>query len=239
MKIIFIPFNKKVIIYLLIAIVILVFLFILLSHRSSIRGVFNLISPQAIYKGDEGIEKLAFACNVVWGTEHVPQMLDIFENAEIKITFFIGGEWAKDNPELLKEMSNRGHELGNHGYYHKHHNQLSLDQNRQEISQTEDVLREITGIKTRLFAPPYGEFNDTTLEAAESLGYKTIMWSIDTIDWRREGAQVISNRVLKKPHNGAIVLMHPVEDTVEALPVIIEELRDRGFEIGTVSDILP
>jgi peptidoglycan/xylan/chitin deacetylase (PgdA/CDA1 family) len=65
------------------------------------------------------------------------------------------------------------------------------------------------------------------------------MWSIDTIDWRREGAQVITNRVLKNPHNGAIILMHPVEDTVEALPTIIDELKARGFEIGKVSDVLP
>ena len=239
MKIIYIPFNKKILIYVAISVVLLIALLMLFFFNADSKGVFNLMSPQPIYKGDESMAKVAFACNVVWGTEYVPQMLDIFREKGIKISFFIGGEWANDNPELLRKMVSEGHELGNHGYYHKHHSQLNSDENRREISQTEDMIKELTGIKTDLFAPPYGEFNDATLEAAESLGYKTIMWSIDTIDWRREGAQVITNRVLKNPHNGAIILMHPVEDTVEALPIIIDELKDRGFEIGKVSDLLP
>lgn len=238
MKIIYIPFNKKQLLYLAIAAIILIALLVLFFYDTGARSVFKLKSPQAIYKGDESIAKVAFACNVVWGTEYVPQMLDIFQQKDIKITFFIGGEWANDNPELLRKMVDHGHELGNHGYYHKHHSQLNMDENRREIIETEEVIKELTGVKTQLFAPPYGEFNDITLKAAESLGYKTIMWSIDTIDWRREGSQIIINRVLKKPHNGAIILMHPVEDTVEALPTIIDELKNRGFDIGKVSDVL-
>lgn len=239
MKIVYIPFNKKRLIYLAIGLVILIALLFLFFYDSNSKGVFNFMAPQAIYKGDESISRVAFACNVVWGTEYIPQMLNIFQERDIGISFFIGGEWAKENPQLLQEMVSEGHELGNHGYYHKHHSQLNLDENKREISQTEDIIKELVGIKTQLFAPPYGEFNDTTLEAAHSLGYRTIMWSIDTIDWRREGAEVITNRVLKDPHNGAIILMHPVEDTVEALPTIIDELKARGYEIGNVSDLLP
>lgn len=239
MKIIYIPFNKKNLIYLIVSVILVIALLVLLFYDTNSKGVFNIMSPQPIYKGNEDMPKVSFACNVVWGTEYIPQMLDIFDEKDIKITFFIGGEWANDNPELLRKMVSDGHELGNHGYYHKHHSQLNMDENRKEISQTEDVIHKLTGVKTVLFAPPYGEFNDTTLEAADSLGYKTIMWSIDTIDWRREGAQIITNRVLKDPHNGAIILMHPVEDTIEALPTIIEELKHRGFEIGKVSDLLP
>jgi len=239
MKIIYIPFNKKNLVYLAILIGIIILMVVMLYNAKN-QSVFNIISvPQPIYKGDESKPMVSFACNVVWGTEYIPQMLDIFREKGIKITFFIGGEWASDNPDLLRQMVREGHELGNHGYYHKHYSQLNFDENRKEISQTEDIIYELTGVKTVLFAPPYGEFNNTTLKAADSLGYKTIMWSIDTIDWRREGAQIITNRVLKNPHNGAIILMHPVEDTVEALPTIIDELRARGFEIGKVSDVLP
>ena len=103
---------------------------------------------------------------------------------------------------------------------------------------TEKEIETITKIKTRLFAPPYGEYNDTTIKAADSLGYRTIMWSIDTIDWRRDGIDKIIHRVMKNPHNGALVLMHPTADTVSALPVIIEGLKNQGFNIGTVSDAL-
>lgn len=239
MRVIYIPFNKKNLVFLAILMGI-IFLMVVILYNTKSQDVFNIISvPQPIYKGDESNAMVSFACNVVWGTEYIPQMLDIFREKGIKITFFIGGEWASDNPDLLRQMVREGHELGNHGYYHKHHSQLNFDENRKEISQTEDIIYELTGVKTVLFAPPYGEFNNTTLKAADSLGYKTIMWSIDTIDWRREGAQIITNRVLKNPHNGAIILMHPVEDTVEALPTIIDELRARGFEIGKVSDVLP
>ena len=239
MIIIYIPYKKKKFVYFTISIAVIV-LMLFIFYNTNSKDVFNIISiPQPIYKGDENIPKVSFACNVVWGTEYVPKMLDLFREKDIKITFFIGGEWASENADLLRQMVTEGHELGNHGYYHKHHSQLNFDENRREISQTEDIIYKITGVKTVLFAPPYGEFNDTTLKAADSLGYKTIMWSIDTIDWRREGAEVIANRVLKKPHNGAIILMHPVEDTLEALPIIIDQLRERGFEIGKVSDVLP
>ena len=175
---------------------------------------------------------------MVWGTEYIIPMLQIFKEHDIRITFFIGGEWARENPELLKKIASEGHELGNHGYSHKHHSKLDFNQNRYEILETEKEIESITGVKTNLFAPPYGEFNDITLKAAHSLGYKTIMWSIDTIDWRRDGTEKIINRVMKNPHNGALVLMHPTADTVAALPVIIEGLQKQGFKIGTVSEAL-
>jgi peptidoglycan/xylan/chitin deacetylase (PgdA/CDA1 family) len=154
------------------------------------------------------------------------------------ITFFIGGDWAKNNPDLLKRIAGEGHEIGNHGYSHQHHNNLNLDGNRKEILDTEKVVEAVTGIKTTLFAPPYGEFNKTTLQAAASLGYQTIMWSIDTIDWRRDGTDKILQRVMKDPHNGALILMHPTADTVTALPVMIEKLQGLGYHIGTVSDAI-
>jgi peptidoglycan/xylan/chitin deacetylase (PgdA/CDA1 family) len=105
-----------------------------------------------------------------------------------------------------------------------------LNRTGKEILDTEKEIESITAIKTRLFAPPYGEFNDTTLKAADSLGYKTIMWSIDTIDWRRDGVDKIIHRVMKNPHNGALVLMHPTADTVTALPIIIEGLAKPGLQ---------
>ncbi|HZJ83172.1 MAG TPA: polysaccharide deacetylase family protein [Clostridia bacterium] len=238
MKVIFIPFNSKTLIYVALIIVLVVILLFSLLNMDNVKGVFNARAPKPIYKGDESRPNIAFACNVVWGTEYIPPMLELFQDKGVKITFFIGGEWAYDNPDLLREMLSQGHELGNHGYYHKHHSQLGIDENRNEIIKTEQVVHDITGIKTKLFAPPYGEFNDITLEAAHSLDYKTIMWSIDTIDWRREGAQIIANRVLKDPHNGAIILMHPVEDTIEALPTIIDQLTEKGFRIGKVTEVL-
>lgn len=236
MKIIFIPYRRLSKICFILGTI-----FLLLTISLGLGGtisVLNDLIDDPIYKGTESQKKVAFECNVVWGTEYVPLMLDIFNKENIQITFFIGGDWAAENPDLLKKIVSLGHELGNHGYYHKHHNELDLNANRKEIIDTENVIKQITGIQTKLFAPPYGEFNKTTLKAASSLGYKTIMWSIDTIDWRGDGVDKVILRVLKKPHNGAFILMHPTNDTIVALPVIINELKNQGFEIGKVSDLL-
>lgn len=236
MKIFYVPFKKPVF---LIGLIIIITLFLLLSLgiKKTI-NTFNSHLENPIYKGNENLNKIALECNVVWGTEYIPNMINILKEHDIKITFFIGGEWARDNPNMLKLISREGHEIGNHGFSHKHHSKLSFEEDIDEIKNTEKIINEITGITTCLFAPPYGEFDQTTLRAASSNNYKTIMWSIDTIDWRGDGVEAITDRVLKNHHNGAFILIHPTEDTIKALPTIIKGLKEKGYEIGTISELL-
>ena len=196
------------------------------------------VKPQPISHGNTNNPKIAFACNVFWGEEFLPDMLNTLDKENSKITFFIGGSWAKRYPDLLKDIASRGHELGNHTYSHPHPNNLTKQQNQEQITRTEVLVYENTNIKTTLYAPPYGEYNDNVLAAAADLGYTTIMWSIDTIDWQRPPVEVLKNRVLKKIHNGAIILMHPTDPTAKALPELIKELKAKGYTITTVSDIL-
>lgn len=89
-----------------------------------------------------------------------------------------------------------------------------------------------------MFAPPYGERGPTVLQAAEEAGYHTILWTADTIDWQRPAPEVIVRRVLDKAENGSIVLMHPTEPTVKALPDMIKGLKEKGYQLVTVSDML-
>lgn len=191
-----------------------------------------------IYQGNASRPAIAFACNVFWGEEYLPQMLDTLDAHNITITFFIGGSWAKRYPDMLKEIARRGHEIGNHSYSHPHPNRLTKAENQEQIQKTEKLVEEIAAIQTRLYAPPYGEYNDTVLLAAHELGYQTIMWSIDTIDWRKPPVEVLQNRVLKKLHNGAIILMHPTDPTARALPELIQEIHKNGYTISTISSIL-
>lgn len=207
-------------------------------------GVLHLMAvnpdkPKAIYHGNASQPKVAFACNVFWGEEYLPDMLDTLERHNIKATFFIGGSWAKRNPEMLKLIAARGHELGNHTYSHPHPNALTKEQNKEQILRAETLVNEYTGVKTVLYAPPYGEFNGTVLAAAADLGYTTIMWSIDTVDWKRPPEDVLITRVMKKIHNGAIILMHPTEPTAKALPELISRIHDSGYTVAPVSVILP
>lgn len=192
---------------------------------------------EPIYQGNQKEKKIALTCNVVWGEEYVPQMLEILKKNNVKMTFFMGGKWVKDFPELTKQIAGN-HELGNHSYSHPHPTFINKEQNIREIKQTEEEVFKVTQKKINLYAPPYGEFNKTVLEAAGESGYKTIMWSIDTRDWQRPAPEVIVERVIDKAHNGAIVLMHPTAPTVKALPVLIEQLKKRGYELTTVSDCI-
>ncbi|MTI48045.1 polysaccharide deacetylase family protein [Sporosalibacterium faouarense] len=191
------------------------------------------------YKGNIDKETIALTCNVDWGNEYIPLMLDIFDENNIKITFFVTGRWAKKYPELLKEIHNRGHEIGNHGYSHKDYSKLDYASNRKQILDAHNIISETLNIEPNFFAPPSGAYNDETIKAANDLNYHMIMWSIDTIDWRNDStSDKIINRVVSKTHNSAIVLMHPKEQTVKALPTIVQTLKNQGYEIGKVSDIV-
>ncbi|MDF2521568.1 MAG: polysaccharide deacetylase [Clostridia bacterium] len=225
--------RKKLILTLIL--VLLIAAFLLTLNEISVNTM-NYYDP--IYKGEADEKEVAFACNVVWGNEYLPDMLRIFKENDIEITFFIGGEWADKYPDELKTIFNEGHELGNHGYGHKKQSQLNIEQNKQEILKAEEAIKKVTGVKTSLFAPPYGDVNETVTNSAEALGYKVIMWSIDTIDWNTKDYNMILDRVEKKQHNGAIILMHPTEVTVKALPDMIKRLKDKGYEVESVSEVL-
>ncbi len=84
---------------------------------------------------------IAFACNVDWGTEYIQSILDIFRNHNVKITFFVSGRWAKNNPEILKEIYSNGHEIGNHGYGHRMHSKINFEENYQEINNTHNIVK--------------------------------------------------------------------------------------------------
>ncbi|MCT4564111.1 MAG: polysaccharide deacetylase family protein [Maledivibacter sp.] len=201
----------------------------------------------SVFENDElvplrkGINKeyIAFTCNVDWGTEFIQPMLDIFEEHDVRITFFVSGRWAKNNPDVLKKIKEKGHEIGNHGYGHRMHSKISVEDNRREIESTHNIVKDILGDNMIYFAPPAGDFSDTTLKVARELGYRTILWNIDTIDWRKDSTcDKITSRVLKKPLKGSIVLMHPKKETVKALDYLIEAIKEKNIKVGTVSDVL-
>jgi len=176
--------------------------------------------------------------NVYWGTEYLDDILKILKDNGIKTTFFIGGTWASKENDILKKIIADGHEIGNHGYYHKEHEHLSYERNREEIEICHKLVASITGVEMNLFAPPGGSFSQTTLSVAQSLGYKTIMWSRDTIDWRDKDANLIYERATKDLKGGDLVLMHPTKCTLEALPSIINYITAHNLSATTVSECI-
>jgi len=190
---------------------------------------------------------MALTINVDWGEEYIPAMLDVLDQRKARATFFVTGRWAKKNPELLKTISSRGHQIENHGYSHPHPDQLSIGANQEEIKKTESIIEGIIGKKTHLYAPPYGEKGASGLQAADALGYQTILWTLDTVDWRANSTpEIIVKRILnpaiqfgiKPEKSGAIVLMHPKANTVKALPVILDQLARDGFGFQTLDGLI-
>lgn len=202
----------------------------------------NAIPTSAIsgvyYNGDKSSKNISLMINVYWGTEFLDDMLDILDRYNVKTTFFIGGTWAVLNEDYLIKIHQKGHELANHGYHHKDHDKLDEEGNLNEISTTHTIIKELLGVEMELFAPPSGAYDKLTVSCANSLGYKTIMWTRDTIDWRDHDANLIYNRAIKNAGGGDLILMHPTQSTVEALPRIIEHLQAKGFNLTTVSQTI-
>lgn len=200
----------------------------------------NIVPTSAVsgvyYNGDTSSNNVTLMINVYWGSEYLDEMLDILAEKNVKTTFFIGGTWAVLNEIYLNRIYEEGHELANHGYHHKDHDKLSEAGNLEEISTTHKIVKELLGIEMNLFAPPSGAYNKLTVSCAEQLGYHTIMWTRDTIDWRDHDADLIYSRAIKNAKGGDLILMHPTEATKEALPKIIDYFQQNNFNLTTVSE---
>ena len=152
---------------------------------------------RVIYAGNTEKNNVCFMINVYQGNQEIKDMLDILDLYKVKTTFFIGGCWAVNNIDLVKEIYTRGHEIGNHGFYNKDQDKLDYDANLQEINMCHKVVSENLGIEMELFAPPSGAYNIKTVDAANNLNYKTIIWTHDTIDWRDQDSDLIFKRATK------------------------------------------
>ena len=191
-----------------------------------------------IYNGERNSSKVAIMINVYEGSDVVERMLDVFNERNVKVTFFVGGLWVEKNRELLVKILENGHEIGSHGYFHRDHAKMNETQNREEMVAVESLIRRFTGYDVKLFAPPSGSFSVSTLKAAEALGYKTIMWSKDTIDWRDKDVGVIFGRETKNVSGGDLILTHPKPHTLTVLPKILDYYEKAGLTVTTVSDCI-
>jgi len=194
--------------------------------------------PEPVYHGDSKQKMVALTCNVDWGEEYLPGMLELFQAKKVKVTFFVTGRFADKSPDLVRKLAAAGHEIGNHGYEHFHPDQFSREENAAEVRKAEKALRGANVKVSRLYAPPYGESGPAVLQGAADCGYKTILWSVDTVDWQKPDPETIVQRVVGKMQGGDIVLMHPTDSTLKALPTIIDRLQQNGYTLVTVSEML-
>ena len=158
---------------------------------------------------------------------------------DVKITFNVTGRWAEKNQEMLLKIKSEGHEIGNHGHRHLDYAKLSYEENLEQIKTSKKIIEDIINEETKFFQAPAGSFGEGTMKAANELGYTSIKWDVDTIDWNnRKEPEVIIERVKKKDiKDGSIVLMHPTYATTQCLDDIIQIIRDKGLKPGMLSNI--
>ncbi len=169
------------------------------------------------------------------------QVLDVLKKNKIKATFFVVGRQVERYPQLLKQIVADGHALGNHTWSHQYR-MFNPATAAHEIDKTAELVYKTTGVKTSLFRPPGGFLNNGLAAYAHQKKYAVVMWSADSLDWRYRQPTTLINRVLKEASTGGIVLMHDGggdrSKTVQALPVVIDQLRKRGYKFVTVPELM-
>jgi probable sporulation protein (polysaccharide deacetylase family) len=196
------------------------------------------LPPSPIYRGHPDKPMVSFIINVAWGNEYLPEMLAALKKHQVKASFFLEGRWVKNNPDLAKMIVSAGHEVGNHSYTHPDMKRITAAQTSEQLLKTNEVIEAATGNKSIWFAPPSGSYRDETVKIAAELKMKTVMWTVDTIDWQKPSPDQLINRVISKIDNGSMVLMHPTESTAKSLDRLITLIEEKNLKIGTVSDLM-
>ena len=172
--------------------------------------------------------------------ETTPRLLDILKQRNIKVTFFMIGQNAERNPDLVRRILAEGHEIGNHSWTHPQLSKLSDDRVTQEITKTQEAIKNASGFTPTTLRPPYGAITPRQRAWIESqFGLNIILWSVDPFDWKRPGPSVITQRILSGARPGAIILSHDIhKQTVDAMPATLDALLAKGFKFVTVSQLL-
>lgn len=183
---------------------------------------------------------VAITFDISWGVETPPRVLKALRDHGVKATFFLSGPWSERYPQVVKSIAASGHEIASHGQDHDNLSQFDKAYVAKNIADADMILREISGKEPRFFRPPNGDYDDLVVQTARELGYETIIWSVDSLDWKKPGSGYIISRVLDLAFPGAILLFHASDSanqTPDALPAVIAGLRAQGYRILTLGEL--
>jgi peptidoglycan-N-acetylglucosamine deacetylase len=174
---------------------------------------------------------------------YTPQILEIFSEAKSKATFFMIGEQMKNHPEVVKQVAEQGHEIGNHTFSHPKLSQLSIYDCLEEIEQTEKLVVELAGRKPVVFRPPYLDYNQDTVSILQQKGYPMIgALNLEAQDWEQPGVEHILEKSTGVVKNGGILIFHDGygdrSQTIEAVRMLVSELTSQDYQLVTVSELL-
>ncbi|NCO65910.1 MAG: hypothetical protein COW32_10120 [Candidatus Aquicultor secundus] len=181
---------------------------------------------------------------------YTPQILDVLKEKGVKATFFTVGLHVKKYPDIARRIVDEGHDIGNHTYTHKDLVPTTRRMILAQVHKTDQVIQRITGVSTNLFRPPRGIYSSAVRRLlVDEKGYRLILWTVSSVDWRGLSPRSILRRIARYARPGAILLFHDSgalvrregasrENTVESLPLVIDYLQAKGYEIVPISEML-
>ena len=192
-----------------------------------------------IYNVDTSEKKVAISFDAAWGADKTIAIMDILEEYDCKATFFLVGFWVDKYEGETRAIAERGFEIGTHSDSHPDLSKLSADEITNELKSSMDKIEHTCGVRPTLFRAPFGSYNNTVISCAEGLGLTTIQWNVDSLDWKGISASQITSNIVSKVVPGSIILCHNNSDYIlEALPSVLKCLRDRGYTVTCVGDII-
>ena len=226
------PHIKHFKILIVLAITLAISIFVFENKTAVLAFVGVSINELPIYSVETKDKVVSITFDSAWGTEDLDEILEILARHNCVATFFVEGNWAENYPDAITKIAEGGHLIGNHGANHKHMTKLSQAEMLAEIQGCHDIIKEQTGIDMTLFRAPYGDYNETVVESAKSLGYSTIQWDVDSLDWKDYGIESIIDTVCNHQNlkNGSIILLHNGSKyTALALDQMLTNLESQGY----------
>lgn len=225
----------------LISVLVLVFLGVFSLNLTSLNvgAVYFNVKRLPIYSVQTEENKVAISFDAAWGADKTSEIMNICDRYDVKATFFLVGFWIEKYPEKVKEIYNRGFEVGIHSNTHPDMTKLTRKQITEELETNIKLIEELTGFRPKLFRPPYGYYNNTLIEVCDKLKLSCIEWSVDSLDWKGLSASEIAGRVTSKCGKGSIVLFHNNSDNIiDGLKMVLEHFKLNKTQVVPIGDLI-
>jgi polysaccharide deacetylase family sporulation protein PdaB len=192
-----------------------------------------------IYSVERSDKKIAITFDCAWGVDYTEKLLDALQANNAAATFFMVQFWTEKYPEYVKKIDEAGCEIGTHSATHSYMSKQNEEEIKQELTSSATAITAVTGKKVELFRAPYGDYDDLLIDTATALGYYTIQWDVDSLDWKDLSATDIALRIVNGVTDGSIILCHNNGlHTAEALPLVLSTLQNKGYTFVTVGELI-
>lgn len=193
---------------------------------------------QGLYMGNKEQKLVYLTFDLGYEAGYTPKILEVLKQNEVKATFFITAHYVNTQPDLVKQMIDEGHIIGNHTVNHKSMPSCSLETIKKEVMDLHSAIYDKFGYEMKFIRPPKGEYSERTVAYTNTLGYTSVMWSFGYDDWdeKKQGREEYGKKkILDNVHNGEIMLLHATsKDNANILEDVIKEIKNMGYEFRNI-----